>query len=174
MDIISSYTIPLILAGMGAFFLFSKNDVFEAFLQGARDGLATSFKLVPTLVVLMVGISMFRAGGALDMLTRALAPAFAIAGIPEEIIPFVIMRPISGSGSTAMLNDLFSRYGADSYAGRVASVIMASSETAVYVCAVYFGAVGVKRTRLAIPIALAAQIFCAFMASRLVSLFFSG
>jgi spore maturation protein B len=111
---------------------------------------------------------MFRAGGALDILTRVLAPAFALVGIPEEIIPFVIMRPISGSGSTAMLSDLFSQHGADTYAGRAASVIMASSETAIYVCSVYFGAVGVKRTKQGVPIVLAAQIICAVTACFLV------
>ena len=174
MDIISSYTIPLILAGMGAFFLFSKNDVFEAFLQGAGEGLATSVKLIPTLVLLLVGISMFRAGGALDILTRALAPAFSVIGIPEEIIPFIIMRPISGSGSTAMLSDLFSRYGADSYAGRAASLIMGSSDTAFYIFAVYFGAVKIKKTGYALSAALLAQLFCAAAACLIARLFWGA
>ena len=171
---IASYTVPVILAGIGFLFLTSKKDLFNEFIQGAKDGLETLVNLLPTLIILVVGVSMFRASGGLDIFSGFLAPFFALLNIPKEIIGFIIMRPFSGSSSTAMLNDIFSQYGADSFAGRAASLIMGSSDTVFYIFAVYFGAAKVKKTGYALSAALLTQLFCAFAACMIVGLFWGS
>jgi spore maturation protein B len=164
----ASYTVPVILVSVGFLFLTSKKDLFNEFLQGAKEGLETLVNLLPTLIILIAGVSMFRASGGLDMLSELLAPFFDLLNIPKEIIGFIIMRPFSGSSSTAMLNDIFTQYGADSFAGRAASLIFSSSDTVFYVFAVYFGAVKTRKTGCALPAALLTQIFCAFSACLIV------
>lgn len=168
---IASYSTPLIVAGVGLLILLSKKDLLAEFLSGAKEGLNISINLLPTLIALIVSITMFRASGALDVITDWLSPVFAVFQIPKEIIAFMIMRPISGSGSTALLNDLFKTYGADSYAGKTASVIFASSDTVFYIFAVYFGAAAVKKTRYALPAALIAQFLCVIAACVVVRMF---
>jgi len=168
---IASYTVPLILASVGFLFLTSKKDLFNEFIQGAKDGLETLINLLPTLIMLVVGVSMFRASGGLDIISDFLAPFFALLNIPKEIIGFVIMRPFSGSSSTVMLNDIFTQYGADSFAGRAASLIMSSSDTVFYVFAVYFGAVKIKKTGYALSAALLTQLFCAVSACFIAGFF---
>ncbi|MCL2774331.1 MAG: spore maturation protein [Oscillospiraceae bacterium] len=164
MTSIATYTVPMILAAVGFLFLISKKDLFNEFIQGAKDGLETLVHLLPMLIILVVGISMFRASGGLDILSNFFAPFFNFLNIPKEIIGFIIMRPFSGSSSTAMLNDIFNQYGADSFAGRAASLIFGSSDTVFYIFAVYFGAAKIKKTGYALPAALLTQLFCAFCA----------
>ena len=171
MTSIASYTVPLILASVGFLFLTSKKDLFSEFIQGAKDGLETLINLLPTLIILIVGVSMFRASGGLDIISDFLAPFVALINIPKEIIGFIIMRPFSGSSSTAMLNDIFREYGADSFAGRTAALIMGSSDTVFYIFAVYFGAVKIKKTSYAISAALLTQLFCAFSACMIAGFF---
>jgi len=160
----AQYVIPAILAAAGAAILFSKKDLFGEFVAGARDALGVTANLVPTLVALMAGISMLRESGALEIVTRLLEPALSSVGIPREIAAFVLLRPLSGGGSTAMLSDIFASSGADSYVGRAASVIMGSTDTMFYIFAVYFGAAGVRRTGYALPAALASYAFCVLLA----------
>ena len=171
MTSVAAYTVPVILAAVGFLFLISKRDLLNEFIQGARDGLETLVHLLPTLIILVVGISMFRASGGLDILSNLFAPFFNLLNIPKEIIGFIIMRPFSGSSSTVMLNDIFSQYGADSFAGRAASLIFGSSDTVFYIFAVYFGAVKIKKTGYALTAALLTQLFCAVCACLIVGLF---
>ena len=174
MTSVTSYTVPMIIASVGVLFLISKKDLFGEFIQGAKDGLETLVNLVPTLILLVVGISMFRASGGLDILSELLAPLFNLLNIPKEIIGFIIMRPFSGSSSTAMLNDIMAQYGADSFAGRAASLIYGSSDTVFYIFAVYFGAVKIKKTGYALTAAFLTQLFCAFCACMIVRLFWGS
>ena len=171
MTVIASYTVPLILASVGFLFLISKKDLFNEFVQGIKEGLETLVSLLPTLIILVVGISMFRASGGLDIISNLFAPFFNLLKIPKEIIGFIIMRPFSGSSSTAMLNDIFKQYGTDSFYGRAASLIMGSSDTVFYIFAIYFGAVKIKKTGYALSAALITQVFCAFFACFIVRLF---
>jgi len=171
---IASYTIPVIFAAVGFLFITSKKDLFNEFVQGATDGLETLVNLLPTLIILVVGVSMFRASGGLDIISNFLSPFFTLLGIPTEIIGFIIMRPFSGSGSTAMLSDIFKQYGADSFAGRAASLIMGSSDTVFYIFAVYFGAAKIKKTGYAMSAALLTQLFSAVSACLIVKLLFKN
>ena len=154
MTALSQALIPCILVAVGMVCLLSKRDMTSAFLTGAKEGLSSGVGLLPTLVILMTAVSMFRASGAASYLASLLSPLFSVLGIPSELTPLLLIRPLSGSGSTALLTELYESYGADSFVAKCASVLTASSDTLVYVIAVYLSAAGVKRSRHTIPAAL--------------------
>ena len=158
----SSYLIPLLMAGVGACMLFGKRPYFEAFTQGAASGLKTAVRLCPTLTALLVAVGMLSASGAPDILASWLSPVFERLGVPGELLPLILTRPFSGSAATATYSSLLAEMGADSLAGVCASVIMGSSDTAVYINTLYFSSVGVKRTRYALPVSLLLMLFCIF------------
>ena len=128
--------------------------VYDAFLEGAKEGLGTAKSILPALIAMLCAIRAFAACGLMDALAGWLSPVFAPVGIPRETLPLMLMRPLSGSAALAMLRDVYARCGADSRAGMVASVMMGSSETVFYTCGVYLAAAGVKRSRYAVPCAL--------------------
>ena len=145
-------TVPLLLAGVGLYGVLTGTDVFSALTDGARDGLRTVARIFPALVALLTAVSMLRASGALC------APVLAWLGIPPETAMLLLVRPISGSGALAAASDIIHTYGADSRIGRTAAVMLGSTETTFYVLAVYFGACGIRRSRWAIPAAIAADV----------------
>ena len=155
---LSACVIPAILLIIIVSALIKRVDIFDAFIKGATDGLKTLFGILPALVGLIVAIAMLRASGALSFLTSLLAPLTKPLGIPAEIMPLALLRPISGSGSLAIVNDLLTTAGPDSLVGRIASVVMGSSETTFYALAVYYGAVKIRETRHTVPAALLADI----------------
>ena len=133
----------------------------EAFVRGARNGLSTTVSLIPAMLMLTVGLTMFGASGAVEWLAQALAPVCDFLGIPTELLPLIITRPVSGSASTSTFADLIAAHGADSAAGLAASVMMGSSDTLIYVISVYFtGAKGVRSTRHAFPVAAVVMVLC--------------
>jgi spore maturation protein B len=135
-----------------------KVPVFDVFVSGAKEGAMSCFDILPSLVGLILAVNMLSASGALDLVSSALRPAALALGLPPEVMPLALMRPVSGSGSNALLLQLFRDYGPDSFVGRVASVMNGSTETTFYAIAVYFGAVGIKKTRHTIPAALTADL----------------
>ncbi|WP_101696865.1 spore maturation protein [Clostridium minihomine] len=135
-----------------------KVPVFDTFVMGAKEGAISCFEVLPSLVGLMLAVNMLSASGALDLLSSFLKPMAELLGLPSEVMPLAMMRPVSGSGSNALLLQLFETYGPDSFIGRVASVMNGSTETTFYAIAVYFGAVGIKKTRHTIPAALTADL----------------
>ena len=147
-------------------------DLYSALTAGAKDGLKVVRDILPSLVVLLTAVYMLRASGALEALSRLCAPVFALLGIPAETAALVFLRPVSGSGALAVGSELMAAYGPDSYLGRCAAVMLGSTETTFYVVAVYFGAAGIKRTRHAVPAALAADLTGFVMAAFFVRLFF--
>ena len=132
--------------------------VYDAFLEGAREGLATARAIAPPLVAMLSAIRAFAACGLLDGLCAWLSPALSPLGIPPETLPLMLMRPLSGSASLAMLRSILETRGPDSRAGLVASVMMGSSETVFYTCGVYLAAAGIKKSRHTIPCALLAWL----------------
>ena len=157
--------IPLILLGTAAWGLYRKVDVFNAITTGAGEGLQTVIKIFPNLVCLLTAVYMLRASGAMEAFAMLLAPLFDRLGIPAEIAPLMVVRPISGSGALAIGSEIIDAHGADSLIGRTAAVMMGSTETTFYTIAVYFGAVGIQKTRYAIPAALFADVVGFLMAS---------
>lgn len=144
---ISDYIIPFIffyIIGMG---LLMKQNVYDDFISGAKDGFKVVIDILPTLIGLMVAIGILRASGALDSLAGFLRPVTDILHFPSEVVPLVIIKMFSSSAATSLLLDIFKEHGPDSYLGRLSSIIMSSTETIFYTLAVYFMAAGVKKTR---------------------------
>ncbi len=157
-SILSRFALPTVIGAFLLLGLCRHVRLYDCFVEGAKDGLQSLIGIVPPLIGLMVAISMFRASGALELVTRLLSPVLAAIRLPAEVLPMALLRPVSGSASTAIVTDIFRTLGPDSPAGTIASVMMGSTETTFYTVAVYFGAVGVKNTRHTLPAALAADL----------------
>lgn len=170
----SSWILPTVIFGIVGWGFLKGVPVFDRFLEGAREGISSSVSVLPSLIGLIFGVSLLSASGALDMLSGLVAPAAEKIGIPPETMPLAFLRPVSGSGSLAILAELFDRSGPDSFAGRVASVMMGSTETTFYAVAVYFGAIGIKKTGGTIPAALTADFVGYVMSAVAIKLFFEG
>ena len=153
----SSLVIPVLLAAVAVYGTGRRVDVYGALSRGAEEGLGMLVRIVPALVGLLTAVSMFRASGALALLTAAAGPVLEAVGIPRETAGLVLVRPLSGSGALAVGSELMARYGTESYIGRCAAVMLGCTETTFYTVAVYFGAAGIRRTRYAIPAALCAD-----------------
>ena len=149
----SDLIIPLLLAGAAACGTGRRVNVYAALTRGAEDGLTVLLHVIPALVGLLTAVSMFRASGAMDALARLCAPVLNLLGIPAETVPLMLVRPVSGSGALAVASDLMASHGPDSYIGRVAAVMLGSTETTFYTIAVYFGSAGIVRTRLSLKCA---------------------
>ncbi len=155
---LSSLVIPGLLAGVAVYGMGRRVDVYGALTTGARDGLTVLLNILPPLVGLLTAVAMFRASGAMEWLTGLCAPVMELLGIPAELTPLMLIRPVSGGGALAVGSELITTYGPDSYIGRVAAVMLGSTETTFYTISVYFGAAHVKGTRYAIPAALLADL----------------
>ncbi len=166
------YFVPVILTFVAILLLFSRKDLFSEFLLGAKTGLETCVGLIPVLVILLTATGMFSKSGAMDVLTAFFSNLIGNVGFPKEIIPLILIRPLSGSAATATVNELFSAYGTDSFAGRCASIIMGASDTIIYTLTLYFGSVGITKTRHAYPAAFLTLIFCVFFSCFLTAVFF--
>ena len=166
------YIVPLVLLVSAALALRRKEDPYALLLSGAADGLKLLLTLIPTLILLLTAVSMFRASGAAEMLSGALAPVFRLFGIPPETAILVLIRPISGSAALAVGADLMAHHGVDSVIGRTVAVMLGSTETTFYTVSVYFGAAGIKKTRYTIPAALIADFTGFLVASFTVRFLF--
>ena len=164
--------IPLFALAIVLFGLIRRVAVFDLFLEGAREGLRTLWNIAPTLMGLTFAVSLLRASGAMDALCGLLTPLAHTLGFPAEIVPMALLRPVSGSGATALLLSVFDDCGPDSFAGRVASVLAGSSETTFYAVAMYYGSIRVRYTRHTLPAALAADFTALVMSVVTVRLFF--
>jgi len=160
----SSYLVPLLLAFTALFALGKKVNVYDALTRGAEEGLTILLRILPALVGLMTAVYMLRASGAMELLGELLAPLLTRLGIPPETATLLFIRPVSGSGALAIGSELMAEHGPDSYIGRVAAVMLGSTETTFYTIAVYFGSAGIRRTRYAVPAALIADL-TGFMAA---------
>lgn len=160
----TDYLIPLILASVSLAALRKKENAYDILQQGAAEGLKLLLSIVPALILLLTGVHMLRASGAMDLLSRLLAPLFSFFGIPPETAVLVLIRPISGSAALAVGTELMAEFGVDSQIGRTAAVMLGSTETTFYTISVYFGAAGVSKTRYTIPAALFAD-FVGFLAA---------
>jgi spore maturation protein B len=171
LDAVSLWAIPVLLVAIPLVGLLRGIKVYDVFIEGAKEGFEVSVKIIPFLVGILVAIGMFRGSGAMDLLMAVLRPLVASTGFPAELVPLTILRSLTGSGSLAFTTDLIKTHGPDSVIGRMAATLYGSSETTFYVLAVYFGAVGVRRTRHAVAAALigdlvaaiAAVVICAWM-----------
>ncbi len=168
---ISGWAIPVLLVLIPAVGFFKKVKVYEVFVEGAKEGFEIAVRIIPFLVAILMAIAMFRASGAMDIFVSFVSPLTNFIGMPAEVLPAALMRPLSGSGSLGIITELINTHGADSFIGKLASTIYGSTETTFYVLAVYFGSVAIKKTRHAVPAGLiadaagilAAVFICRFM-----------
>jgi spore maturation protein B len=165
LDGISLWAMPVLLVLIPAVGIARGVKVYDVFIEGAKEGFDVAIRIIPFLVGILVAIGMFRGSGAMDLLTAALRPIVAPIGFPPELVPLGILRSLTGSGSLAFTTDLIKSHGPDSVIGRTAATMYGSTETTFYVLAVYFGAVGVRRTRHAVPAALVSDLVAALAAA---------
>lgn len=173
MDQISIYAIPLIILLIPAYGIFKKVKVYEVFTDGAKEGFSTAVRIIPFLVAMIVSIGIFRASGAMDFLARICAPVTNLIGMPAEVLPMAIMRPLSGSGASGIMTTLFKEYGPDSLIGRMASIMNGSADTTFYVLAVYYGSIGIKKVRHTVPACLLADFIGLIIAVFVTRLMFA-
>ena len=174
MQLFFNMIVPFTICGVALYGAFHRVDVYSSLVQGAGEGLSTLVRIVPSLVGLMTAVYMLRASGALELAAQALAPLLERVGLDPELLPLMLVRPISGSAALGVGAELISTYGPDSQLGRTAAVMLGSTETTFYTIAVYFGAVGITRTRYAVPAALCADLTGFLAASWAVGLLFGG
>ena len=168
----TDYIVALIMLAASLLTLRKQENAYDLLLQGGAEGLRLLLTITPALVVLLTAVHMLRASGAVELLSTFLAPVFRLAGIPPETAMLVLIRPISGSAALATGAELMATYGVDSQIGRTVAVMLGSTETTFYTISVYFGAVGIKKTRYAVPAALIADLTGFIMASLTVRWFF--
>ncbi|MGG1313512.1 MULTISPECIES: spore maturation protein [Cohnella] len=151
---LSAWAIPMLVVAIPLYAAFRKVPVYETFVDGAKDGFQTAIGIIPHLVGMMTAIGMFRASGALDALVDLVRPFFERLGVPGDVLPLGLLRPITGAGSLAFTTDLIKEHGPDSMIARIASTIQGSTDTTLYVLTVYFGAIGIRRTGYALKVGL--------------------
>jgi len=159
-NVVANLTLYGVISVFMLMALVRKVNAYEAFIEGAKEGFQVAVRIIPYLVALLVAIGVFRASGALDLLTQGLAKLFALMGLDDRIIPAIptaLMKPLSGSGARGMMVDAMKTYGADSFVGRLASTFQGATDTTFFILALYFGSVGVRKTRHAVALGLFAD-----------------
>ncbi|MBE7037480.1 MAG: spore maturation protein [Ruminococcaceae bacterium] len=157
MHIISLFCVPCMFLIIIAYALFKKVKIYDAFIEGAKEGLNTVISIFPPVLAILFAINMFNKSGAMDILSCIVKPFTDFIGLPYQMVPFALLRPVSGSGSLALATNLFKEFGTDSFIGRAVSTLMGSTETTFYTLSVYFGATMVKNMRHSLKCALAAD-----------------
>jgi spore maturation protein B len=155
---ISTWIIPCFILLVLMIAMIKKVPAYELFVEGGKEGVKMAFSLVPFLVGMIVAIAILRSSGALEAFIQLLAPILTLIGIPPEIIPLALIRPISGTAALGMTTELIHTYGPDSFIGRLASVMQGSTDTTLYILTVYFGAIGIKKMGYALKVGLLADV----------------
>lgn len=161
----TDYIVPLLLLAASVLALRKKENAYDLLLDGANEGFKLLLTLIPTLILLLTAVTMLRASGAMEWISKLFSPVFSFFGIPPETAMLVLIRPFSGSAALAIGSELMAQYGVDSLIGRTAAIMLGSTETTFYAVSVYFGASGIKKTRYTVPAALIADFTGFFMAS---------
>ncbi|NLC78926.1 MAG: spore maturation protein [Ruminococcaceae bacterium] len=167
----SDYLIPVVIAVIFIYGLVKGTNIFEAFIEGAANGLRVAVKIAPTMLAITMGVGMFKASGALDLLSHFFEPVVTLAGLPREVVPLMLIRPISGTGALAIFKDILAEFHPDSYVGKVASVMQGSTETTFYTIALYYGVTSVKKTRHTLLSAAAGDLTGFIMSALTVGIF---
>lgn len=156
-NVLSVLAIPLLVVIILLFGVFKKVKLYETFVEGAKEGFQVGVRIIPYLVAMLIAVGIFRTSGAMEMLSTLVSPLTNLIGMPAETLPMALIRPLSGSGALGVMSETINAHGPDSLIGRMVAVMMGSGETTFYVLAVYFGSVGISRTRQAVPAGLIAD-----------------
>lgn len=169
---LGGFVVPVVIVFIIFCGIIKKQNVFDLFLSGAKEGITIAINILPALIGLMMAIEMFKASGAFDLIVNFTRPLATALHFPSEVLPLALMRPISGSGALSIFEGTLKDYGTDSFIGRIAAVLQGSTETTFYTVAIYYGTVGVTKTRHTIPAAISADIVGFIMSVLTVNLFF--
>ncbi|MFA5523196.1 MAG: nucleoside recognition domain-containing protein [Tissierellales bacterium] len=156
--VISLAIIPAIMTIILLYGYIKGVSLYDTFVDGAKEGFQSALRIMPYLIAIFIAIGIFKRSGAMDILINIISPITNLLGVPKEVVPLALMRPISGSGSLAVVKEIITEYGPDSFIGRVASTMMGSAETIFYTMAVYFGVIGIKNSRHTLPAALISHL----------------
>lgn len=158
LSLVSRWSIPFLLFSIPLLGYVRRVPVYQSFVEGAEDGFNTAVRIIPYLVAMMVAIGVFRASGAMELATQFLGPALDSIGLPGELLPLAIMRPLSGSAALGLATEIIHTHGADSFIGRLASTMQGTTDTTFFVLTIYFGSVGIRNFRHAVAAGLLADI----------------
>lgn len=161
--------IVLIIVGYG---IYKQVAVFDVFLEGIKEGLTMTIQIFPTIIAMIISVNIFLKSNILELVINFLNPLFNFLKFPKEILPLAVLRPISGSSSLIILDNILKTYGADSFIGRVASVIQGSTDTTIYILGLYYGSIGVKKIKYSLLVGLMADISCIIIALIVVNILF--
>lgn len=167
-----NYIVPLIVIIIIVYALYKKVDIFDTFLSGVKEGIKVTVELFPTIFAMAVSITILTKSNIILDISRLFGNIFNTIGFPEEVIPLALLRPVSGSSSLAILNDLLSRYTPDSFIGRLSSVIQSSTDTTIYIIGLYFSTVGIKKIRYSLVVGLLADLISVIISFIVVKLYF--
>ncbi|MBX3729768.1 MAG: spore maturation protein [Candidatus Sumerlaeia bacterium] len=156
-NIVSAYTIPVLFFAIVAYAMFKRIRLYESFIQGGKEGWEIFLKILPYIIAILVAIGVFRASGALEFLAAQLAPLTDLVGMPAEVLPVALMKPLSGSGSLGLAAEII-QHAPDSFEARVASTMFGATDTTFYIIALYFGSVGIRKIRHAMLAGLCADL----------------
>lgn len=166
--------IPIIVAALCVYGLVKRVNIFDSFVEGVKEGMQTVKFIAPTMIALLVAVGTLKASGALEWIAELIRPAATAVGFPAELVPMGLLRPVSGSGATAILTNIYETCGADSFVGRCASVVAGSTETTFYAVTMYYGAAGIKKIRHTLVSALLADLTAIVMSVVIVGLLMGG
>lgn len=172
MNILSKIIIPLFVFFIIIYGVKKKVPVYDTFLEGAKEGLIMVFHITPTIIAMVFAVNIFLDSNFLEGTLSFLKPIFLLSKVPIDILPMAILRPISGTASLAIMNDIFIHFGPDSYVGRLASTLQGCTDTTIYVLALYFGSIKVSKSRYALPVGLFADLMGIIAAFIITSIFF--
>lgn len=167
-----SYFIPVVVSIIIIYGIYKKVDIFDVFLIGVKDGIRTSINLFPTMFAMILSINLLVSSGIISDISKLFNHFFSSVGFPVEVLPLAILRPISGSSALAILNDILSVYGPDSFIGRVASVMQGSTDTTIYIISMYFSSVGIKKIKYSLVVGLLADFIAIILSVIMVRVFF--
>ena len=167
------YFIPFIVIVIIIYGMYKKVDIFEVFLDGVKEGIKSSINLFPTIFAMIISINVFIGSGIITSISSILNNLLKSIGFPFELLPLAILRPISGSSSLVILNDILNNFGPDSFIGRVASVMQGSTDTTIYIISMYFGSVGIKKIKYSLIVGLLADLISIILSIIIVRIYFS-
>ena len=167
------YFIPFIVIVIIIYGMYKKVDIFEVFLDGVKEGIKSSINLFPTIFAMIISINVFIGSGIITSISNILNNLLKSIGFPFELLPLAILRPISGSSSLVILNDILNNFGPDSFIGRVASVMQGSTDTTIYIISMYFGSVGIKKIKYSLIVGLLADLISIILSIIIVRIYFS-
>lgn len=171
-NLISLWLIPVIIGFILLYGTIKRVPTYETFVEGGKEGIQIAFSIIPYLVGMLVAITVFRESGALEFFMNLIRPYLMAIGIPADIVPLAIIRPISGNAALGITSDLIATHGPDSFIGRLASTMQGSTDTTFYILTVYFGAVGIKKMGDALKVGLLADFIAIIVSIIVVTLAF--